>query len=131
MNDGRAFVLSPLAIFPVSLVFIIVLALATGDLREAVAAPFSALFITLVGYPTAILAWWPVWQGLKRSRLRGTPSILIAAVVAAEAVFWIVLSPVWHRNFSNLACTVLIAACGLACGLAFARLTSVQHSVRD
>jgi hypothetical protein len=131
MNERRAFVLSPLALFPVSLVFIAGLALATGDLREAVAAPFSALFITLVGYPVAMLVWWPVWLGLKRSRYCGTPAILLAAIVVAEAVFWIVLSPVWQRDFSSLACTVLIAGCGLGCGLAFDRLTSVQHSVRD
>jgi Kef-type K+ transport system membrane component KefB len=122
MNERRALVLSPAAIFPVSLFFVMGLALATGDLREALVAPFSALFITVVGYPTAILVWWPVWQGLKKTGHDGTPAILAAAVLAAEAVFWIVLSPVWRRDFSNLFCAVLIAACGLACGLAFAKL---------
>jgi hypothetical protein len=122
MNERRALVLSPAAIFPVSLLFIMGLALATGDLREAIVAPFSALFMTVVGYPTAILVWWPLWKALKKTGRDGTLSILAAAVLAAEAVFWVALSPLWQRNFSNLFCAALIAACGLACGLAFVRL---------
>jgi Kef-type K+ transport system membrane component KefB len=132
MSERRALVLSPAAIFPVSLLFIMGLALATGDVREALVAPFSALFITVVGYPTAILVWWPVWKGLKKTGHDGTPSILAAAVLAAEAVFWIALSPIWQRDFSNLFCAILIAACGLACGLAFAKLAGGgRNSVRD
>ena len=122
VNERRALVFSPAAIFPVSLLFVTGLALATGDLREALVAPFSALFMTLVGYPAAILVWWPVWQGLKKTGHDGTPAILVAAVLAAEAVFWLVLGPFWQRDFSNLFCAVLIATCGLACGLAFAWL---------
>jgi hypothetical protein len=121
MSERRALVFAPAAIFPVSLFFVMGLALSTGDFREALVAPFSALFMTLVGYPAAMLVWWPVWKGLKKTGHDGTPTILIAAVLAAEAVFWSVLSPLWQRGFSNLFCAVLIGACGLACGLVFAR----------
>ena len=131
MNERRALVWAPVAIFPISLLFVLGLALATGDLRVALAAPFSALFMTMVGYPVAMLVWWPVWEGLKKARCTGTPAILAVAVLAAEAVFWIVFSPLWQRDFSKAFCAVLIAACGLGCGLVFARLVHSQAAAQD
>jgi hypothetical protein len=122
MDEKKALLLSPLAIFPVSFIFIVGKALLGGDLREAFAAPFSALFITVTGYPISIIVWSIVWRGLKRMARVDKASVLAASLIAAEAVFWGVISPLWERDFSDAFCAALMAACGLACGAVFSRL---------
>ena len=114
MSEMRAIALAPLAIFPVALVFIVARSLLAGDLRELFAAPFSAMMITAVGYPIAVAASWLLMRTFPRL---AHPSLGIAigiGVASAEASFWLLVHPFWQREFSNLFCAALVAACGVA-----------------
>jgi hypothetical protein len=44
--------------------------------------------------------------------------VLAASAASAEAVFWILISPFWQRDFSVAFCVALVGTCGVACGTA-------------
>lgn len=114
MGDRRVLVIAPLAIFPVTLVFVMARSLLTGDLRELIAAPFSALMITVVGYPVAVVVCWLLVRAIPRLVNASLGVALSVGVVSAEATFWVLIHPFWQREFSNLFCVALVAACGLS-----------------
>ena len=101
----------PLVIFPIALVFVAVYALSSDDYRELIAAPFSALVITAVGYPLAVITI-SVFSRAAQSAI-GRPLAILAGVVIAEAEFWLLIHPFWQRDFSNLFCFLLVAAIGV------------------
>lgn len=114
MNERRALATAPIAIFPVALVFIMARSLLAGDLRELFAAPFSALMITVVGYPLAVAAGWLLLRIAPALATASLTSALAAGLASAEIGFWVLIHPFWQREFSNLFCAALVAGCGLA-----------------
>ncbi|MDD5269388.1 MAG: hypothetical protein PHO08_20110 [Methylococcales bacterium] len=114
MGERRVLVIAPLAIFPVALVFVMVRSLLIGDLRELIAAPFSALMITAVGYPVAVVVCWLLVRAIPRLVNASLGVALCVGVASAEAAFWLLIHPIWQREFSNSFCVALVAACGLA-----------------
>ena len=122
MSERRALVIAPLAIFPVALVFVMARSLLAGDLREFFAAPFSAMLITFVGYPLAVAVGWLLLRTLPRLLNASVNLALGVGVASAEVAFWLLIHPFWQREFSNLFCALLVAACGLATALFFQRL---------
>lgn len=119
MSERRALVIAPLAIFPVALVFVMARSLLAGDLRELFAAPFSAMMITFVGYPLAVAIGWLFLRTLPRLVNASFSLALGIGVASAEVTFWLLIHPFWQREFSNLFCAALVAACGLATAGAF------------
>lgn len=119
MNERKAIITAPLAIFPVAFVFIMVRSLIGGDWRELFAAPYSAMIITVGGYPFAVAVGWLSWRGLMRIAHVSLTAVLVIAFTSAEAVFWFVISPFWEREFSVAFCIALVGACGLTCGGTF------------
>lgn len=119
MSLRRALLIAPMAIFPVALVGVMARSLLAGDLRELIAAPFSALMITFVGYPLAVLVGWLLQRTVPGLLGASHIRILGAGVVSAEAVFWLLIHPFWEREFSSAFCAALVAACGLACAAVF------------
>jgi hypothetical protein len=117
-----AIAIASLAIYPVALVFVMARSLLAGDLRELFAAPFSALVMTFVGYPVAVVVGWLLLRAapalVTASLIRG----LGAGAVSAEVAFWILIHPFWQRDYSNSFCAALVAACGLAVATVFQRL---------
>lgn len=126
MSQGRALATAPLAIFPVALIFMVVRSLVVGDLHELFVAPISAGMITIVGYPFAVAAGWLLWRTLTKFGHAKRVSILAASMLTAEAAFWLVISPLWQREFSAAFCVALVGACGLACGGTFLWLVRRQ-----
>ena len=119
MNQRRALVIAPIAIFPVAMVAVMARSLVAGDLRELFAAPFSALMITFVGYPIAVVVGWLLLRIFPRLVNASFIHALGVGFVSAEAVFWFLIHPFWQREFSHLFCAALVAACGLATAGAF------------
>ncbi len=115
MNTRRALATAPMAIFPVALVFILARSLLAGDLRELFSAPFSALMITVVGYPLAVAAGWLLLRIAPALVSTSVASALAAGLASAEIGFWLLIHPFWQRELSNLFCAALVAACGMAC----------------
>ena len=122
MSERRALVIAPLAIFPVALVFVMARSLLAGDQRELFVAPFSAMMITFVGYPLAVAIGWLFLRILPRFVNASFGLALGVGVASAEVAFWLLIHPFWQREFSNLFCAALVAACGLATAGAFQRL---------
>lgn len=123
MSEQRALAIAPLAIFPVALAFIIVRSLLAGDLRELFVAPFSAMMIAVVGYPIAIATIWlliRIFPGLKHASFGIAIGVGIAS---AELSFWLFVHPFWQREFSNLFCAALVAACGVSTAIALHKLS--------
>ncbi|HEY8160169.1 MAG TPA: hypothetical protein VIF10_15845 [Methylobacter sp.] len=116
MNEHRALATAPLAVWPVAFAFIMLRSLIIGDWRELFAAPYSAMMIAVAGYPFAVVAGWLLWHALVRLALTSFTAVLAAAAVSAEAIFWLVISPFWEREFSAAFCVALVGTCGLACG---------------
>lgn len=114
MSQPRATIAAPLVIFPVALVFVAVRALLSGDLRELFASPFSAAMITVVGYPIAVAAIWLITRISPKLMHASLGIVLGAGIASAELSFWLLVHPVWERDFSNLFCAALVAACGAA-----------------
>ena len=119
MSAGRAVFIAPAAIFPVALVFVMVRSLMIGDIRELVVAPLSAGAITLVGYPLAVAVGWFLALASSKVKHRNPVVVLAVSAASAEAVFWILISPFWQRDFSVSFCVALVGTCGVACGTAF------------
>jgi hypothetical protein len=127
LNERKALLIAPIAILPVALVFILLRSLIEGDLRELIVAPLSAVMIACIGYPFAFGVSSLLWRVLKG--FQHTNFLLpVAAIVSAEGVFWVVISPFWQRDFSNAFCVALVGASGLACGGVFLQLA--RHQVR-
>jgi hypothetical protein len=124
MNKSKALATAPLAVFPVALVFVLLRSLIGGDWRELFAAPFSAAMITAVGYPFVLAAVWSASRIMTRFGAPGRALIVAAAVVLLEAVFWLVISPFWRRDFSNAFCAAMVGASGLVCAATFLWLSS-------
>lgn len=118
MNEGKAYATAPLALFPVALVFVLLRSILGGDWRELFAAPYSALLITVAGYPVALAA---VWSASRIARSVGGAALatVLAAAAIAEAVFWLLVSPYWQREFSTPFCVALVGACAMASALMF------------
>ena len=124
MRGRRALLMAPLAIFPVALVFIATRSLLAGDLRELFAAPFSALMITTVAYPVAVaVGGLLVWAVPRLARARLAAAVVIG-MASAEVPFWLLIHPLWQREFSNAFCGALVAACGAATAAFFRCKTS-------
>lgn len=119
MNQRRALLIAPMAIFPVALAAVMARSLLAGDLRELFAAPYSALMITFVGYPVAVAVGWLLLRTLPELVTASFIRALGVGLVSAEAIFWILIHPFWQREFSNLFCAALVAGCGLATAGAF------------
>ena len=114
MSEKQALGIAPLAIFPVALVFIVARSLLAGDLRELFAAPFSAVMITAIGYPIAFAASWLLLRTFPRLAHTSLWIAIGIGIASAEASFWLFVHPFWQREFSNLFCAALVAACGVA-----------------
>lgn len=112
--NSRALIVAPLAIFPVALIFVAARSILAGDLRELFAAPFSASLITFSGYPIAFALGWLFLRTLPRFVNASAGLFLLAGVASAEVAFWLLIHPFWQREFSNLFCAALVAACTLA-----------------
>jgi hypothetical protein len=119
MTTQRALATAPVAIFPVALAFVMARSLLAGDLRELFAAPFSALLIAAIGYPLALFAGWVMLRLAPAMAGASLARTLTAGVASAELIFWLLVHPFWQREFSNLFCAALVAACGLATAAAF------------
>jgi hypothetical protein len=119
VSAGRAVFIAPAAIFPVALVFVLVRSLMIGDIRELVVAPLSAGAITVVGYPLAVVVGWLLTLPSSKAKHRNLVVVLAVSAASAEAVFWILISPFWQRDFSVSFCVALVGICGVACGTAF------------
>lgn len=120
MTELRVFVRAPLAIYPVILVFIMGRSLLVGDMRGLFVSPFSALVMSVVGYPLAMAATWLIlrlWPSLGTANLGMSLSV---GVVCAELAFWLLVKPFWHQDvFSSGFCAAMVAVCGLATAGAF------------
>lgn len=122
MSVRRAIAIAPVAIYPVALVFIMARSLLAGDLRELLVSPFSAMMIMVVGYPLAITMGWLLLR-ISPSLLNATYGLaLVVGVVSAELVFWLIVHPFWEREFSDMFCVALVAACAIATVCNFLRL---------
>lgn len=128
MTESRALTRAPLTIYPVVLVFVMGRSMLVGDMRELFVAPFSALLMSLVGYPLALAAAWLVlrlWPGLATASLGLS---LVVGVVCAELAFWLLVAPLWQPEvFSAGFCAAMVAVCGLATAGAFYWLRTGQN----
>ena len=119
MNERRPLFIAPLAIFPVALVFFMARSLIESDLRELFAAPYSAILLTVVGYPIAIVVGWLLMRAFPKLKNANFGTTLLVGLVSAESSFWLLINPIWEREFSNLYSAALVGVCGLATAATF------------
>ena len=124
--DRRALARAPLAMVPVALVFVVVRSLLASDLRELVVSPLTAAVIGLVGYPIAVAAIWLVGRWWPKALDGGLGVLLLTGLACAEAGFWVLIHPIWQRDFSNAFCAALVGACGMATAAAYRWLKSTR-----
>lgn len=114
MKERRPLFIAPLAIFPVALVFFMARSLIESDLRELFAAPYSAMLIAAVGYPIAIVVGWLLMSAFPNLKKASFGTTLLVGLVSAESIFWLLINPIWEREFSNLYSAALVGVSGLA-----------------